>query len=254
VLRRAGKLVAGGVIASTAVSFVPLAAVGFERLIGVWPSGGAAVDLSGPGGAPDPSAVIVERFDGHGFAVAAATIVAGLVVYALVRYAFVFAWVVVASIFAIQLVLPAVDSHPSGGDRADALFATGLLFVGIGLYADLVHARRIAFWWHLAGLATITGGFVFDTIAHHSPGWIAVLIAGLVVLAAAAPLRRSTWALFGLLGTWSPMAYYTEKWFGALGTAFALFVVGVALVVAGIAVQQAGDRWTGIVSRRAAPA
>jgi hypothetical protein len=195
-------------------------------------------------------AVVVDRFNGHEFALALATAVAGLIVYALARYAFVFAWIVVATLTAVELLMPVVVSHPNGADRANTLLVAGLAFVGIGLYADLLHARRVAFWWHLIGLAMIAAAFVYHTVVHSSPGWIFMLGAGLTMLAFAAPLHRATWALFGLLGTWAPIVHYSSNWFGSLGTAFALFVIGLSILAAGFAVQRAGDSWVGLLARR----
>jgi hypothetical protein len=250
-LLRTDRRVPGGILAAAAVSFVPLAGEGFERLIGVWGQAGGTAVYSSAGVTVNAGAVVVDRFDGHEFALAVATAVAGLIVYALVRYAFVFAWIVGATLAAVELLLPVVVSHPNGADRADTLLLAGLAFVGSGLYADLLHARRVAFWWHLAGLAMITGAFVYDTIAHSSPGWIFVLGAGLVALVCAAPLRRATWALFGLLGTWAPIVHYSSTWFGSLGTAFALFVIGLSILAAGLAVERAGDSVAGLLRGRA---
>ena len=250
-LLRAHRPVPGGIVAATGVSFVPLAGEGFERLIGVWGGGGGGAVYSSQGVSVNAGAVVVTSFDGHEFALALATAVAGLVVYALVRYAFVFAWVAVATLFAVELLLPVVVSHPNGADRADTLVVAGLAFLAIGLYADLLHSRRVAFWWHLLGLAIITSAFVYHTIAHSSPGWVFVLIAGLLALLSAAPLRRASWALFGLLGSWAPIVHYASDWFGSLGTAFALFVIGCSILAAGLAVQRAGDSWSGLLARRA---
>lgn len=250
-LLRADRRIPGGVLAATAVSFVPLAGEGFERLIGVWGQAGGTAVYSSAGVTVNAGAVVVDSFNGHEFALALATASAGLIVYALVRYAFVFAWVVFAMLSAVELLMPVVVSHPNGGDRANTLLLAGLAFVGIGLYADLLHARRIAFWWHLVGLAMITAAFVYHTIVHSSPGWIVTLGAGLAALAFAAPLHRASWALFGLLGTWAPIVHYSASWFGSLGTAFALFVIGLSILAAGLAVQRAGDSWAGALARRA---
>jgi hypothetical protein len=182
-------------------------------------------------------------FSGHEFALAVATVVAALVVYALVRYAFVFAWAAVAALVAIQLFVPAVDSNPSVADRVDTLLVTGAVFLAVGLYADMLHARREAFWWHLVGLIALAFGFAYDVASGRSPGWIVVLLAGLVVLAASVALHRATWAIFGLLGTWAPIVHYCAAWFGNLGTAYALFVVGVVIGGAGIAIDRAGGSW-----------
>ncbi|HEY4346498.1 MAG TPA: hypothetical protein VGM80_02840 [Gaiellaceae bacterium] len=262
VLLRTGRGIPGGILAAAGVSFVPLAVVGFERLIGVYggnhiaavdsfPDSGTSTSPIGFGGVNVDPSQVSGRFQGHEFAIAVATVAAGLVVYALVRYAFVFAWIAVATLVAVELLLPLFVSHPGGSDRAGSFLAAGIVFVAIGLYADLVHARRVAFWWHLVGLMSITGAFAYDLVAANSPGWVFALLAGAVAIAFAAPLRRSTWAIFGLLGTWATFVHYSGRWFGNLGTAFALCVIGLAIVAIGLAIQHAGSSWAGALGRRA---
>ena len=255
-LLRAGRRIPGGIVAAAAVSFVPLTGEAFERLsprarLEPWRRDPGVLVGRGDGRFRGGHREQVRRTDMFALAVATACGRLQLIVYALVRYAFVFAWVAVATLFAAELLLPLVVSRPGTSDRADTLLATGLVFLGVGLYADLVHARRIAFWWHLVGLMAITGAFVYHLTVASSPGWVVALIAGVAALALAAPMHRATWALFGLLGMWAPIVHYSARWFGNLGTAFALFVIGLSILGAGLAVQRAGDSWAAALARRA---
>jgi len=251
-LLQGGWRIPGGVFAATAVTFVPVGGVGLERLVGISGQHQLGTDVILGGGETGPLPVS-SSFHGASFALAVATVVAGLVVYSLVRYSFVFAWVSVATLVALQIFLGAVVSHPGLRDRADAFIVTGVVFVAIGLNADLLRARSAAFWWHLVGLWSIAIGLGYHAGSHSSPGWIFVLLAGAVALLASAPLHRATWAVFGLLGLYSPFFHYSDRWFGNLGTAFALTVVGLAIVALGMAVQSSGDSWAAMIARRARP-
>jgi hypothetical protein len=77
VLRLRGWVVPGGVVAATSLVFVPVAVGAFERLIGVL-------------GTPSPAGPF-QQFSGSAFVIGLATVAAGLWVYVLVRYPFVFA-------------------------------------------------------------------------------------------------------------------------------------------------------------------
>ena len=236
-LLQSGWEIPGGLVAATAVTFVPVAAGAVERLIGVWRN------PSGPGP--------FQEFEGPDVVLVAVTAVAGLVVYALVRFPFVFAYVAGATFITAQLLVPIVVSQPSLSDHATAVLVVGVALLAVGIFSDLRNSRRTAFWWHIVGLVTMTVGLAYHAFSHTSLGWVLILIVGAIVLVLAAPLHRATWGLFGVAGTYAPIAHYADKWFGNLGTAFALAAVGFALLGIGIAIQRAGDSWTGLLARRA---
>jgi hypothetical protein len=236
-LLQAGWEIPGGVVAATAVTFVPVATGAFERLVGIWRN------PSGPGP--------FQEFEGPDVALLVATAVGGLVVYTLVRFPFVFAYVAGATFLTAQLLVPVFVSRPSLSDHATAVLVVGIALLGVGIFSDLRDSRRTGFWWHAVGLVTMTVGLAYHAFSHTSWGWVVILIVGAIVLALAAPLHRATWGLFGVAGTYAPIAHYTDKWFGNLGTAFALAAVGFALLGIGIAIQRAGDSWTGLLARRA---
>ncbi|HEX4323306.1 MAG TPA: hypothetical protein VHZ77_01620 [Gaiellaceae bacterium] len=249
-LIRSGWLIPGGVIAATAVTFVPLAVAAFEVLVGL-ASGNPAPTSESIVAVEEQQPPVAHGFDWHGFSLAVATVAAGLAVYWLTRYSYVFLWVAIATLLVVELFVPAVDSSPSTETRVDVLFGTGLAFVAIGLYADWRAARREAFWWHLVGLWALTLGFSYHVAVHSSPGWIFVVAAGIVALGLSIELRRASFAFFGLLGIYSPFVHYSDDWFGNLGIAFALAVLGFAILAVGISVQQSGGRLSGRLARPA---
>ena len=252
-LIRSGWLIPGGVIASTAVTFVPLAVLAFEVLIGVT-SGKPAPSSGAVAGIEAEQPPTVHGFDGRGFSLAVATALAGLLVYRLARYAYVFAWIAIATLIAVELLVPAFDSNPSSKVQIDVLLVLGLVFVAVGLVADRQKSRRVAFWWHFVGLVAITIGFTYHAAVHSSPGWFFIIVAGLVALGLAVELERAFFAFFGLVGIYSPFVHYSDAWLGKLGIAFALAVLGFAILGVGIAVQHSVERWTGFSRRPPAAA
>jgi hypothetical protein len=226
VLRRRGWIVPCGVIAATSLIFVPVVVGAFEKLIGVL--------------AQSPTAP-VSQFQGSAFVIALATVAAGLGVYWLTRYPFVFAYVTFATLVSIELLTPVVVSNPSPSDNATIALLTGIAFLVVGAAADRRGFRREAFWWHIVGLVAMSVGVGYHAFENTSFGWLLVLIVFAAVLALAVPFRRATWGLFGVVGTYAALAHYAYVWFGTLGTAFSLTLVGLGLVACGLALQRAGD-------------
>ena len=233
VLRAARWWIPGGLFATIVVSLVPAVGIGFERLIGVWPSGVSSASF-------DP----FQDFHGSIFALGLATMVVGLVVYSLVRFEFVFAAVSLAAFLTVQWFLPAVDSHPTGDDHATAFLVTGAVLVLIGLLLDSRGRRRAAFWWHVLGLAGVAIGLVYFVGSDGSAGaWVAMLVTGGIVLLLAAPLRRSTWAVYGVAGAYSPLVHYIAEGGGRLQIPLILVFVSLAIVLLGIVVHHYGAVW-----------
>jgi hypothetical protein len=234
-LLQMGWWVPGGVLAAMAVTFVAGATVAFERLIGVWKS---SVGL-GP----------IQEFEGSVFAVLVVLAVAGLTAFAIVRFHFILAIVVVATFFAAQLLLPLFVKPPGPGDYATSFVVVGGILILAGLALDAVRARRSAFWWHVVGLTTLSVGLGYHAFRNATWGWVMIFAVGIVVLGLATALVRGTWAVFGVIGFYAPIAHYLNAWLGNLGTAFALVGAGLALVALGVAARHFGGVWP--VLRRA---
>jgi hypothetical protein len=210
-----------------AVTFVPLAGAAFEKLIGVLPKTPATVGL-------------FQEFDWWFFVLALATIAAGLVAFATVRFHFLF-WVVTGATFiAFAQLVPAALDHPSAADDASGLVVIGAVLLAIGIALDLRNARRAAFWWHLDGLVALALGLAYHAFRHSSWGWILILVAGSLLLLLAASLDRATWGIFGVAGFFAPIAHYLDVWLGHLGVAFAVALFGLGLIAIGLAVRRYG--------------
>lgn len=237
-LRASRWWVPGGLFATIVVTLVPAAGVGFERLIGVWP---------GHTTAEDPTV----NFQGAVFALGVVTILAGLIVFSVVRFEFVLAVAALAAQVTIQFFLPALTTHPNGDDRATAAIVTGAVLVLIGLLLDSRGKRRAAFWWHVIGLAGIAFGLVYFVGSDRSAGaWAAMLVTGAIVLLLAAPLRRSTWAVYGVAGAYSPLVHYIAEGGGRLQIPLILVFVSLAVVSLGIVVHRYGAVWGGRLRER----
>ena len=223
VLLRTGWWVPGGVLAATAVGLVPAVGVGFERLVGVWPGAGVSFDP-------------FQRFEGALFALGLATIAAGLVAFALVRFDFLLSTVAAATLFTTQLLLPAFVSRPGVGDHAVTSLVVGALLVAGGLALDRLGRRRAAFWLHVFGLLGVAGGLGYYAARHgHAWAWVVLLVAGAVILLLAAPLRRATWAAYGLAGFYAAIGHYVSSWFGSWRAPLVLAAAGLGLVLLGMA-------------------
>lgn len=230
-LRASRWWVPGGLFATIVVVLVPAAGVGFERLIGVWPSHYTS---------DDPTV----NFQGAVFALGLVTMLAGLIVFALVRFDFVFAVIALAAHFTTQIFLPAVTTQPNSDDRATTAIVTGAVLVLIGLLLDSRGKRRAAFWWHVFGLGGVAVGLVFFTGPEsHSGAWAAMLVTGAVVLLLAGPLRRATWAVFGVAGGYAPLVHYVASGGGRLQIPLILVFVSLGVVAFGIAVHRYGHAW-----------
>lgn len=237
---RLGWWVPGGVLAASAVALVPGAMVGFEHLVGVWPK--------------HPNAKAIDAFhdfSGAAFAIAAVTVVAGLVGFWLVRFGFVLLPVAVAALLGIELFLPVIVSSPSFGDHMTTLIAIGAAFVVIGMLLDARRHRNAAFWWHVVGLTALANGLVYYVgVNPFLPGnqgavwaWLTMLILGAGLVVASFPVGRATWAVFGLTGLYAPALHYVSEATGAWRYPLLMIFVSLALMVAGALLDLAGSAW-----------
>ena len=235
-----GWWVPGGLAAALAVAMVPAVAIGFLRLIDVWSND-----------------VPVTGFNGYALAVAIVTAVAGLIAYWLTRFTFLYFTVVTAILVAAQFLAEA-GASPSSEDRATAALVTGGLMVIVGVFLDAFGRRRDAFWFHALGWFSVAAGVVFLIVepgGDQERGWIPMLIVGTLMVIAAGPIRRATWAVYGVLGYYAPLLHYMVTGLNENGWVFAvaLLAMGLSIFVFGMVIHRFGGTWGQRFVRRPPP-
>lgn len=236
---RAGLPIPGGVVAAALVWLVPPTEVGFERLFGVHPRlplPSSRTDLAAAGGG----------FHGALFSIAMGTVVVGLGVYWLVRFAFVLLPVAVALALAALVFMPAVVSRPGAGDYVVTGLLTGIVFCVAGLLLDARLHRREAFWWYAVGLFGVAVAFAYYLARHVTWVWLVLLAVAALVLLASAPLGRAVWTSYALVGVYAAVAHYVDVATGSWRTTLVLTAVGLLLVALGAALDAAD---AGLVAR-----
>ncbi len=219
--------VPGGLSAALAVGTFPAVAVGFLKLIDVWPN--------------DPFFSPFDEFDGYTFGVGLATAAVGYAVWWLTRFSFVLGVANGAILVSAQLLTPCIDESPSGDKRAATALVIGAVLVVAGVFLDAFGRRREAFWFHVLGLFSVASGLVFFTVEPGGDverGWIPTLIAGALVLIAAAPVRRATWAVYGVLGVYAAIVHYLLEGLNESRWPFALLLLVLALLIVALGMAQ----------------
>ena len=236
--------VPGGLSAALAVGAFPAVAVGFLQLIQVWPH--------------EPLFRPFTDFSGYWFGVALATVVAGAIAFALTRFPFVLGVAIGFFVVASQLFVPCYVEGTGGGDRAAMALVVGALLVIAGVFLDVFGRRREAFWFHVLGWLTAAGGLIWFTVdpdGDPNRGWVPMLIVALALLVIAGPIRRATWAVYGVLGVYASVSHYLIKGLNEDRWPFALLLLalGLAIFVAGMVTHRYGRTWAGRFVRRPPP-
>jgi hypothetical protein len=239
-LLRNGWWVPGGLVAALAVAMVPAVVVGFLRLI----------DASS-------RELPVTDFNGSALATAIVTALAGLIAYWLTRFSFLF-FTVVASILLAAQFLAVAGSSTSGDDRAAAALVSGGLIVIAGVFLDAFGRRRDAFWFHALGWLSVAAGLVFWVVEpgdEPARGWIPMLIVGALMVIASGPIRRATWAVYGVLGYYAALLHYMRDGLNENDWVFAVASLGVGLsiFVFGMLIHRFGATWGQRFVRRPPP-
>jgi hypothetical protein len=239
-LWRHGWGVPAGLAAALADAMVPAVGVGFLRLIDAW-----STDMPLTG------------FNRGAVAVAIVTALAGLIAYWLTRFSFLFFTVVTAILVTAQFLAVADDST-SGHNRATAALVAGGLLVIVGIFLDAFGRRRDAFWFHALGWLSVAAGLVFFVVepgGDPGRGWIPMLILGTLMVIVSGPIRRATWAVYGVLGYYAPLLHYMITGLNERSWPFALalLAVGLSLFVVGMLLHRYGKTWAERFVRRPPP-
>src|SRR6266566_1978886 len=191
-------------------------------------------------------------------AMAIATAAAGLIAYFLTRSSFLFSTVVAALLVTAQFLALAGDSSANGDDRATAALVTGALVVVAGVFLDAFGRRREAFWFHALGLLSAAAGLVFFVVepdGDTARGWIPMLVVGTLLVIVSGPIRRATWAVYGVLGYYASLLHYLIASLNERSWKFAvaLLAVGLSIFVFGMLLRRYGKRWAARFVRRPPP-
>jgi hypothetical protein len=242
-LRRSWS-VPGGLAAALAVGVFPAAAIGFLKLIDVWPQ--------------EPYFQPLQDFSGSTFAVGLGTAAVALVAWGLTRFTFLLGVAGGAILVSAQLLTPWFDESPSGDERAATALVIGAVLFIAGVFIDAFGRRREAFWFQVLGLFSLAAGLVYltaDPGGDPERGWIPMLIAGAFLLIAAGPVRRATWAVYGALGVYATIVHYLLKKLNENRWPFALLLLALALMIfaLGVAQHRYGRTWAERFLRRPPP-
>ncbi|MDX6388457.1 MAG: hypothetical protein QOD85_2259 [Gaiellaceae bacterium] len=233
--------VPGGLAAALAVAMFPGACVALLRLIDAW-----------------STEFPFTRFNGCAVGIAVATAAAGLVAFRLTGFPFLFFTVVAAGIVVAQFLVTWDNEPPSNRDRATAALVAGSLLVVAGIFLDAFGRRREAFWFHAGGLLSVAAGFSYFVLGPSGDpnrGWIPMLVVGAVLAVVSGPIRRATWALYGVLGYYAALAHYLLAGLNERRWTFALALLGVGLSIfaLGLLEHRYGKVWAERFVRRPPP-
>ena len=227
VLLRQGWWVPGGLAAALAVAVFPAVAVAFLTLTGVWPD--------------DPFSRPLREFSGSAFGVGLATALVGFAVWRLTRFPFVLAVANGAILVAAQLLTPAFEPSPSGGERAATALVVGVALFAVGVIADALGRRREGFWFEVLGLFSVAAGLVYFAAAPGGGshrGWIPMLAGGAFLAAASGLAGRATWAVYGVLGVYAAVVHYLVDGLNERRWPFSLALIALATAIVALGIAQ----------------
>jgi hypothetical protein len=86
-------------------------------------------------------------------------------------------------------------------------------------------------------------------------GWIPMLVVGTLIVIISGPIRRATWAVYGVLGYYAPLLHYMISGLNERRWTFAaaLLAVGLSIFVVGLVLHRYGKTWAKRFVRRPPP-
>jgi hypothetical protein len=190
--RRAARPVAAGLFAFCAVVAFAIFFGGIENWGGWFPESGED-----------------NPFEGFRWSVLLLALVSAAAAAVALR---VFRFPLIVTLLLVSLWFFVTDLVSDGGDwSAVVTILLGLVLLAIGIVVDGGPERPYGFWVHVAAGAAIGGGLLY--FSHESDGdWILIALAGLVYIAVADRLARSSWAVLGAWGLLQATTHFAEKW------------------------------------------
>jgi len=228
-LKRQQLPIPAGILATLVVCLVPLAVYGLQDLLGWWPVGEALRDYH-------------RLIDGRWLMMELATLAVGAVMLWHFRLPFLVMPV------AVTLWYLSMDLTPFLAGQADVDWDVrkvvslyfGLLVIGLAFWVDLRSRRGpdFAFWLYLAGVTAFWCGL---SLLRSDSEWSKLAYCGinLGLIAVGALLSRRVFAVFGGVGVAGYLGHLAHTVFrDSLGFPFALSLIGLAVIGAGIAWQR----------------
>ncbi|MCH8026358.1 MAG: DUF2157 domain-containing protein [Chloroflexi bacterium] len=118
--------------------------------------------------------------------------------------------------------------------------AMGAALLAAGVLSRDRYERDYSLWLYVMGLAGLTLGLSIEAFPHHAaPGWgVLWLITSVIVLGLSIPLQERLFAAAGLLAIFAFLTRLVFEVFDSANAAFALIVLGVLVIAAGVIYQR----------------
>jgi hypothetical protein len=246
-LWRKGLRVPGGLLIAVAVSMAPLAIYGIQDELGWW----------GRFGNPGTVHDFYIWIKGSWIFMEIATVIAGSIALRFYRVPFIVAIISVALWFMSMDLAPwiAGAAHADFETRRQVSVWFGLAMLAVAWTVDYrSQSRDFGFWLHLFGLMTFWGGITASTSAtEFSKAIYCLFNIGLLLIAVI--IKRRAYAVFGTFGITLYLGHLADVVFkDSLLFPFALSLIGIAVVAAGLAYHRKQDAIAAWLSANLPPA
>ena len=228
-----------GILATLAIALVPLATWAFQSALGWWP----------PGGAAEHYRAYHTHIDWRWIALEFATLIAAVIGVWRLRYPFmVMPLAVTLWYMSMDLARMIVFADRPGWNEwqyyRDFSMVFGLGMLAVAVWVDFraresyAQGRDFAFWLYLFGTLAFWSGLTMQQSSSELGKFVYLLI-NVALLALGAVLGRRVFAVFGGLGIAAYLGHLARKVFAdSLLFPFALTLIGLAIVAAGIGWQK----------------
>lgn len=246
-LWRKGLRAPGGLLIAIAVSMAPLAVYGIQAELGLW----------GRFGKPGTVHDFYIWIKGSWLFMEIATVIAGAVALRFYRVPFIVAIISVALWFMSMDLAPWIMdlTHHDFETRRLVSVWFGLAILGVAWVVDYrSRDRAFGFWLHLFGLMAFWGG-ISATSGATELGKAIYCLLNVGLLLVAVIIMRRAYAVFGTFGITLYLGHLADVVFkDSLMFPFALSLIGIAVVAAGLAYHRRQDAIAAWFARQLPPA